>query len=70
MKMDELVKAARTYDFENRPKGNWQSVPESQVARLLTGAKIAIDGHIEAEIRRLVTEKSREQRQAHPVPEA
>ena len=36
----ELVAAAKKYDFDTRPKGNWTSVPDSQVARLLTGARI------------------------------
>lgn len=41
--MEQLVRAARKYDYANRVKGsNWGSVPEAQVARLLTGALAAI----------------------------
>jgi hypothetical protein len=65
--MEDLVKAAKDYDFYNRPQRDWKSVPDSQVARLLVGAKIAIEGHIEGEVRRIIEEKTREQRQATPV---
>jgi hypothetical protein len=42
MKLAELVKAAQEYDFKMRPKGKrWTKVPDSQVARLLTGAVLA-----------------------------
>jgi hypothetical protein len=55
VKIEDLVKAAQKYDLENRPyRQNWQRVPDSQVARLLTGARIA---------------KEQEQRQATPVTE-
>jgi hypothetical protein len=33
-----LVTAAQREDYATRPPGNWQSVPNAQVARLLTGA--------------------------------
>lgn len=39
MKMEDLVRAAQEYDLENRPRDrNWSRVPDSQVARLITGA--------------------------------
>jgi hypothetical protein len=34
----EVAKAARAYDYANRGKGNYASVPERQVARLILGA--------------------------------
>ncbi len=43
MKMERLVRAAQKYDMEHRPAaGNWMHVPDSQVARLLTGALNAL----------------------------
>jgi hypothetical protein len=45
MTMEELVMAAQKYDLEHRPEGlPWNRVPDSQVARLLLGAKIASRG--------------------------
>lgn len=46
MRMEDVVKAAKQFDFENRPKGKiWVSVPDSQVARLLQGALLAMKKH-------------------------
>lgn len=54
MRIEDLVKAAQEYDLKTRPKiGNWSAVPDSQVARLLKGAFIAL----------------KSQRRAVPVPE-
>lgn len=44
MRMEELIKAAQDYDLKNRPKNqSWARVPDSQVARLLNGARLAED---------------------------
>lgn len=44
MLMRDLIRAAKEYDIAHRPFGkNWTSVPDSQVARLLIGAKIAAE---------------------------
>lgn len=37
-KMTAMVRAAKTYDHDNRPRGNWSSVPDNQVGRLIIGA--------------------------------
>ena len=42
-KLAALVRAAKTYDHDNRPKySNWDSVPDHQVARLIQGALWAL----------------------------
>jgi hypothetical protein len=42
--MYALVRAAKTYDHDYRPKsGNWSSVPDYQVARLILGALGALE---------------------------
>ncbi len=42
MKLEDLIRAAQKYDLENSPRDrNWSRVPDSQVARLLIGAKLA-----------------------------
>jgi hypothetical protein len=47
MRMADLVKAAKEYDLKMRPFGQtWTSVPDSQVARLLTGASLAHQGKL------------------------
>jgi hypothetical protein len=55
MSPEELVRAAQDYDYSNRPYGkDWKRVPDSQVARFLTGARLAV-------------EAENKQRRAHPV---
>lgn len=55
MKMHDLVHAAQEYDRTHRPReGNWRRVADSQVARLLRGAKLALE-----------EERENEQRQGH-----
>jgi hypothetical protein len=47
MKMEDLVRAAQEYDWQNRPRdGSWTRVKDSQVARLLLGAKLAINADV------------------------
>jgi len=43
-KLVALVRAAKAYDHDNRPRyGNWGSVSDSQVARLILGALGAME---------------------------
>jgi hypothetical protein len=36
---EHIIKAAKAYDWANRPKpANWQQVPDAQVRRLLAGS--------------------------------
>lgn len=50
----ELVEAAQEYDWDHRPPlSTWTRVPDEQVLRLLTGARLVDDtAEVNAQIRR------------------
>lgn len=43
---DNLINAAIDHDLKHRGRGNWQRVPDKQVARLIAGALTALDDDV------------------------